>query len=218
MIKQINNWSLGNALLIIIALFVSLFYANVHFIAFLPLISFLALIVITKSDWGKITFGIPNTITLIRLILIVAMLLIYKQDTLLLLGLAIPIAVLDGFDGYFARKLNQSTVMGATFDKECDAYYILALSYIIYQLGIAGSWVLLFGLLRYVHVLVFSFIKEKSQPELKFKIGQIIAVWVMVSLMAAIAFPAPYSIIILWIALGLLIFSFGRSSYYQLRR
>jgi phosphatidylglycerophosphate synthase len=108
--------------------------------------------------------------------------------------------------------------MGATFDKECDAYYILALSYIIYQLGIAGSWVLLFGLLRYVHVLVFSFIKEKSQPELKFKIGQIIAVWVMVSLMAAIAFPAPYSIIILWIALGLLIFSFGRSSYYQLRR
>ena len=218
MIAKINKWALGHAILILISFGITVYFPKSYSLLWAPLLSFLFLIGLAKEDWKKIQFGIPNCITLLRVLLVHAMLLVYDQDKLLLLGIAIPIAVLDGFDGYFARKLDQSTEMGASFDKECDAFYILALSFIIYQLEIAGPWVLTFGLIRYVYVLIFAFVKEKSQPELKFKIGQIIAVWVMVSLMAGIAFPKPYSLIILWVALILLLFSFGRSAYYQLKR
>jgi phosphatidylglycerophosphate synthase len=62
-------------------------------------------------------------------------------------------AVLDGVDGWLARRSNMSSRFGARFDMETDALFILVLSVLAWQLDKAGSWVLASGALRYAFVL-----------------------------------------------------------------
>ena|SRR5689334_2582102 len=66
---------------------------------------------------------------------------------------AIAVTVMDGVDGWLARRTAMSSAFGARFDMEVDALLILVLSVLAWQYGKAGSWVMLSGLLRYVFVL-----------------------------------------------------------------
>ncbi|WP_082479781.1 MULTISPECIES: CDP-alcohol phosphatidyltransferase family protein [unclassified Rhizobium] len=61
--------------------------------------------------------------------------------------------LLDGVDGYLARRYRQESAFGARFDMELDAFLILVLSVAALVLEKAGPWVLLIGLLRYAFVL-----------------------------------------------------------------
>lgn len=65
---------------------------------------------------------------------------------------SVLVTVLDGVDGWVARRSGMSSRFGARFDMEVDALFILALSMLAWQLGKAGAWVMLAGLLRYVFV------------------------------------------------------------------
>jgi phosphatidylglycerophosphate synthase len=62
-------------------------------------------------------------------------------------------AILDGVDGWLARKTRTASRFGARFDMETDALLILTLAALTWQFGKAGVWVLLSGALRYVFVL-----------------------------------------------------------------
>jgi phosphatidylglycerophosphate synthase len=62
-------------------------------------------------------------------------------------------AILDGVDGWLARRTNTASRFGARFDMETDALLILTLAALTWQFGKAGIWVLLSGALRYVFVL-----------------------------------------------------------------
>ena len=66
--------------------------------------------------------------------------------------LALVIALLDGVDGWLARRTGLASDFGARFDMEVDALLIMALAILVWQHGKAGVWVLLSGLLRYVFV------------------------------------------------------------------
>lgn len=59
---------------------------------------------------------------------------------------------LDGLDGWLARRQNLSTVFGARFDMEVDAFLILVLSVAAVLLGKAGQWAVLIGAMRYAFV------------------------------------------------------------------
>ncbi|WP_117194547.1 CDP-alcohol phosphatidyltransferase family protein [Rhizobium terrae] len=75
------------------------------------------------------------------------------QGVLWLLGLTIAFAlVLDGIDGFLARRTGTASRFGARFDMEVDALLILFLSIAAFELGKAGGWVLLIGLMRYAYV------------------------------------------------------------------
>lgn len=63
--------------------------------------------------------------------------------------LAIAAAVLDGVDGWLARRTGTATAFGARFDMETDALMILVLSVLVWSYGKAGVWVLAGGLMRY---------------------------------------------------------------------
>jgi phosphatidylglycerophosphate synthase len=58
--------------------------------------------------------------------------------------------LLDGVDGWLARRTNMVSAFGARFDTEVDALLILALSILAWRYGKAGVWVLTSGLLRYL--------------------------------------------------------------------
>ncbi len=57
--------------------------------------------------------------------------------------------LLDGADGWIARRSRMEGAFGARFDMEVDALLILALSILAWDLGKAEWWVLASGLSRY---------------------------------------------------------------------
>jgi phosphatidylglycerophosphate synthase len=60
--------------------------------------------------------------------------------------------VLDGVDGWLARRTGMASAFGARFDMEVDALLIQVLAILAWRHGKAGPWVLLSGLLRYLFV------------------------------------------------------------------
>lgn len=69
-------------------------------------------------------FNVPNSITTVRVVLTVAIIWFLIQGgsaEILLAGILLSIAwATDGLDGYFARRLGQSTSAGALFDIIAD--------------------------------------------------------------------------------------------------
>jgi phosphatidylglycerophosphate synthase len=67
-------------------------------------------------------------------------------------SLALLTAVLDGVDGWLARRTGLTSDFGARFDMEVDALLIVVLSVLAWRYDKAGAWVLCSGLMRYVFV------------------------------------------------------------------
>ncbi|MDA0675615.1 MAG: CDP-alcohol phosphatidyltransferase family protein [Proteobacteria bacterium] len=104
------------------------------------------------------TFGGANRMTLFRLVvtcLLAGYIGRWPQATavaLLLSAIATVALVLDGFDGWWARRSHTASAFGARFDMEVDALLILVLAALAWGMGKAGAWILLAGLLRYLFV------------------------------------------------------------------
>ena len=62
-----------------------------------------------------------------------------------IIGVSTAAMVLDGFDGWAARRTGTATPFGARFDVELDAALLMALSVLVWRSGAAGPWVLLIG-------------------------------------------------------------------------
>ncbi|MGE0447800.1 MAG: CDP-alcohol phosphatidyltransferase family protein [Vicinamibacterales bacterium] len=95
-------------------------------------------------------------------------------------------AVLDGVDGWLARRTGQTTAFGARFDMETDALLILVLSILVWQWGKAGAWVMAIGLMRYLFVAagwVTPWMRGHLSPTRR---GKTVAVWQMVTLIVCI--------------------------------
>jgi phosphatidylglycerophosphate synthase len=60
--------------------------------------------------------------------------------------------VLDGADGWLARRTGMESAFGARFDVEVDALLIQVLAILAWRWEKAGAWVLLSGLLRYTFI------------------------------------------------------------------
>jgi phosphatidylglycerophosphate synthase len=66
--------------------------------------------------------------------------------------LGMSATVLDGVDGWLARRTSMSSAFGARYDMELDALLILVLALIAWQNGKAGAWIVLTGAMRYLFV------------------------------------------------------------------
>src|SRR5690349_16032575 len=95
-------------------------------------------------------------------------------------------AVLDGVDGWLARRRGMATEFGARFDMEVDALLILALAVLVWRWGIAGAWVLLSGLLRYLFVAAGWFLPWMRRPLAPTQRARVICVVQIVTLIVAI--------------------------------
>ncbi len=102
-------------------------------------------------------FGPANYVTTVRAGLVAAVIAcIGAGNQIRFADVAVAAAsvatVLDGVDGWLARRTEMSSAFGARFDMEVDALLILALSILAWTFGKAGAWVLLSGVLRYLFV------------------------------------------------------------------
>src|SRR5215210_4356600 len=98
---------------------------------------------------GTAALGAANRVTLTRAVLvggiaaIVADGFVRSVSVATLVGLAVVALLLDGVDGWVARRTQTVSALGARFDMEVDAFLILVLS--VYVAGSVGPWVLVIG-------------------------------------------------------------------------
>ena len=130
-------------------------------------------------------FGPANHVTVARVVLtaVVAGAAFERPSVELawwVIGLTIVACVLDGVDGWLARRTHLHSPFGARFDMEIDALLTLALSVLVWRFGKAGPWVLACGLMRYAFVAagwIWPWLSGALTPTLR---GKIVAVlqWV----------------------------------------
>jgi len=122
-------------------------------------------------------FGPANKVTMVRAILVTIVAALIGEPTLpsagwLGAGAAVVATVLDGVDGWLARRTGMASAFGARFDMETDALLIQVLAILAWQYGKAGPWVLISGLLRYLFVAagwVLPWMREPLLPSVRRK-------------------------------------------------
>jgi phosphatidylglycerophosphate synthase len=122
-------------------------------------------------------FGPANQVTTIRALLVSAVAGFVGEPHAP--GLAAAAAatsalatILDGLDGWLARRSQMVSAFGARFDMEIDALLIQVLSILAWRYGKAGVWVLASGLLRYVFAAtgwVWSWMRRPLVPSMRRK-------------------------------------------------
>ena len=172
---------------------------------------------------GSRTFGPANRVTLGRATLVggvTALVADSFQDSppvSLFVGLTAVALILDGVDGKVARRTGTSTPLGARFDMEVDAFLILVLS--VYVSTAMGPWVLLIGTMRYAFVAaarVWPWLTAPLPPSTARK--TVAALQGVLLLVAASAYlPHVVNVGVVALALGLLVWSFGRDVLWLFR-
>jgi phosphatidylglycerophosphate synthase len=99
-------------------------------------------------------FGAANTVTSLRLGLVAVLAAALGEPHTTGLAwaataAAVVTSVLDGVDGWLARRSTLASAFGARFDMETDALLIMVLSALAWRWDRAGAWVLACGLMRY---------------------------------------------------------------------
>jgi phosphatidylglycerophosphate synthase len=136
-------------------------------------------------------FGAANTVTLIRLgIVAVTVTLLAEPGVAPVAWAAVALltlaTMLDGWDGWLARRDRMASAFGARFDMETDAALIMVVSVLVWQHGKAGWWVLGCGLMRYLFVAAGWLLPWMAAPLRSTIRGKAVAVLQLVGLGAAL--------------------------------
>lgn len=119
--------------------------------------------------------------------------------------------MLDGVDGWVARRYGCASAFGARFDMELDAFLMLVLCTHLLVLGKAGPWVLAIGAMRYAFVAAMGAWPwlERPLPE-RFR-RKLVCVWQVATLLVCLlpAVGGTLAVVLLGLALGLLAVSFA---------
>jgi phosphatidylglycerophosphate synthase len=142
----------------------------------------------------------PNHVTAIRAAIVVylaSLIFVPPYPSILWSAVAAATlaAVLDGVDGWLARRSGMASEFGARFDMEVDALLILVLAMLVWWWQRAGAWVLLAGLLRYLFVAAGWLLPWMRRPLTPTRRARVICVVQIVTLIVAIApiIPRPLS-------------------------
>ena len=127
---------------------------------------------------GTARLGPADRVTLVRTVLVGGVTALVVDGftgppaVATLVGLAAVALVLDGVDGWVARRTGTASAFGARFDMEVDAFLILVLS--VHVARELGPWVLALGAARYLFVAARS---EEHTSELQSLLGIAYAVF-----------------------------------------
>jgi phosphatidylglycerophosphate synthase len=115
------------------------------------------------------SFGAANQLTTVRAALGVLLASLCGETvsatlTAAAAALGLFVLMLDGVDGWLARRTKMASRFGGRFDVEVDALLIQTLAILVWQLGKAGPWVMLSGLLRYAFVAAGWLLPWMGQP------------------------------------------------------
>jgi len=161
-------------------------------------------------------FGAANAVTLLRAGIaalaagLIGQAMLAPGLTWLMTALAGIALMLDGVDGWLARRSRMQSAFGARFDMEVDAFFILVLAALVYQMDKAGVWVLLSGAMRYGFIALGCALPWLRQPLPPRKRRQAVCVFQTAILALCLSPPLipPWTTRLTAVALGLLTLSF----------
>ncbi|MFB8771520.1 CDP-alcohol phosphatidyltransferase family protein [Streptomyces broussonetiae] len=172
------------------------------------------------------SFGPANRVTLGRAVLVGAVTALVADSfagpppVTLLVGLTAVALLLDGVDGKVARRTGTSSALGARFDMEVDAFLILVLSVYVAVSVSVGPWVVLIGGMRYAFVAasyVYRWLNAPLPPSTARKtVAALQGVLLLVA--GSDLLPRVATTGLAALALGLLVWSFGRDVVWLWRR
>jgi phosphatidylglycerophosphate synthase len=140
----------------------------------------------------------------------------------MLVSLAGAALLLDGTDGWAARRQGLSSAFGARFDMETDAFAIAVLGIITVKAAAVPHWVLAIGAMRYLYLgagRVFPVLRRPpSARAFADRRRKTIAVLQSLALLGSLApaTPSTWAAGTCAVALGLLIYSFAADVVIQL--
>jgi len=117
-------------------------------------------------------FGLANSVTLLRGAMVswlagfigLPEIIADPKLSWSLFTAALIVLLLDGLDGWLARKKGQASAFGAKFDMEVDSLFAIVLSLLAWQSDKIGWWVLLLGLPRPLFVVAAWFEPRLQSP------------------------------------------------------
>jgi len=156
----------------------------------------------------------PNQVTAIRAVLValLAGLVVVPPQSAVAWSAVIGgtiAAVLDGVDGWLARRTGMMTAFGARFDMEIDALLILVLAILAWRWDKAGPWILMSGLLRYLFVAAGWVLSWMRRPLAPTRRGRVICIVEVVALIVAVAPITPPRVGAMVAAVGLLTLAYS---------
>jgi phosphatidylglycerophosphate synthase len=190
--------------------------------------SALVLVALRRGRPGMAAFGGCNRVTTLRLGMAAALGGAVAAPDLVAphgvlawpaLGLAVTALILDGVDGWMARRSGLSSAFGARFDMEVDAATIMILSILAWQTGQAPAWVLALGLMRYAFVLGglrWAFLRADLPPSFRRKVVCVVQVVALAAVLTPVIVP-PVTTAIAGAALVALTWSFAVDVRWQWR-
>lgn len=179
-------------------------------------------LVITYWPYGLL--GWANRVTLARaaLVALVAGALAVQAFVAAIwpwLAIAVLALLLDGVDGWVARRTRSASQFGARFDMELDALLIMLLCVGLW-LESLGSWVLLIGGMRYLFVAGGWWFTWLTKPLFESMRRKAVCVWQVAALLLALTpLTSPLVAgILAFSALLSLVYSFGVDAWWLFRQ
>lgn len=212
--RSLERWSRAHALALSGAALVAAWLGALWPIAWEAVLAFPALILLDRrraTPSGR--FGLANTVTALRLALVLWLTVSGNQlDHWLVAGVALGVFALDGLDGWLARVRHEQSELGAHFDMETDALFVLITSCLLLGAQRAGDWILLAGAFRYLWVLATWAFPPPRQAASRSRLGRYIFSFFVSSAIACFVFPPPFAVPLSALATAALTFSFARST------
>lgn len=179
----------------------------------LPLWAFISFIFFFYHNFSnKNLLSYANQVTAFRFLLssITALSLAYLSNLVIfcLFGLTI---LLDGLDGYLARKYQQESSLGALFDKTTDAYFVLVLSFLLIQNYPIPFWFIGIGYLHYGYELLMTGLDWHTLSIPKNPVGKYVAALLFISLLSPFLLKVDWYLPIIYIATISTLISFSFS-------
>lgn len=179
-----------------------------------------------RAAGAQSRFGAANAVTLLRAVLVVLLAALLGESAeatpiaasaTALAGVA---ALLDGVDGWIARRSGTATDFGARFDMETDALLILVLALLAWQWGKAGPWVLLAGLARYAFIAaarLLAWMRRRLPPSRRRRVVCVLQTAALIACLAPAVAP-PASALLAAAGLAALLLSFALDIHWLARQ
>jgi phosphatidylglycerophosphate synthase len=176
-------------------------------------LSFLALIASARGAWtASGRWGPANTVTAIRLLVVLVLLAGAARWPVRVLGLGLAAAfALDALDGFVARRSGCASAFGAAFDMEVDAVLLLGAAYLLWWRVGMDAWVLIAGGLRYAYVVCLALVPPSGVDRKRSRLGRFAFLLSGLGLLAGLLLPAPANLIAAAAGTAVSCLSFGRS-------
>jgi len=167
-----------------------------------------------RKGFPNRNLGVGNLITLSRFVAVSALFsaIFVSVNPWIIVFIAIPALVLDGFDGFYARKTGGVTDFGARLDMEVDSALAIVLAVNIWAAGLASPLIILLALPRYLFIAFSNLLPWLNRPlpdRYSRKVVSVIQVASLIGLNAPI-FPSWFVLTVAFTVAATLIWSFGK--------